>query len=314
MVKFKYMKTLLVGNFGAKNIGDELILSSALEIYPKSLVMTSDEKYSQTFTGKSFKAFLFPPTGLKSFFKFILVSKYRKNILGLKNEDVKKVVFAGGGLFAIKFRACLLWFLVFIWLKKLCKDSEFIFEYQGVDDNLSFLSKKMIQYVFSRADFISVRDVLSKKSLEGLGIKNVILAEDRVFGFFKEEKNKLKKIKKEKDKKNKKILLLNSLSYFEQKKYSKIKINYKDYKQIFLAFAPSDLSFLPENFEGEVLVIKTKKQLLTLMGESDSGVGERLHFLILCKSFLSSEKTKTLKTPYSEKVQSFCDKEKIKVF
>ena len=177
-----------------------------------------------------------------------------------------------------------------------------------MDNNLSFLSKKIIQYVFSRADFISVRDVSSKKVLEDLGINNVILKEDRVFSEFKNlKKNKF-------ENKKQKILLLNFLSKVDQKKYSEIGRKYKNYKQIYLPFQPSDLGFIPENFKGKILKIKTKKELLSLMGESESGVGERLHFLILCRSFLGSEKTKTLKNPYSEKVQSFCDEARIKIF
>ena len=311
------MKNLLVGNFGAKNLGDELILSSALKDYPNSGVMTSDSNFSQKFVGKNFKTFKFPPTGFRSFLKYFFDGTYRKKNLELQKERFEKIIFPGGGLFAIKFRACFLWFLVFVFLKKKFPKSEFIFEYQGIDKNLSFLSKKIVQYIFSRVNYISVRDENSKKVLEVLGINNVELKDDRVFERFKDDKIIRRAIHNRpygKRMKKQRILLLNSLSVFEQKKYSKLCEKYKNYRQIFVPFQPSDLAFVPENFKGKIIEVKTENQLLDLIGDSDSGVGERLHFLILCRCFLGSKNTKTLKKPYSEKVRIFCKKEDIKFF
>ena len=63
---FEHMKTLLVGNFGADNVGDELILLAALEVYPESLVMTSNPEFSQTFTERTFETISMTPTGFRS--------------------------------------------------------------------------------------------------------------------------------------------------------------------------------------------------------------------------------------------------------
>lgn len=74
-------KTLLIGNFGSGNIGDELILNFSLEKYEKDdvVVMTNEKVFSQEFTEKQFETIPFFPTGVRSFFSFIFDKKAKKD-------------------------------------------------------------------------------------------------------------------------------------------------------------------------------------------------------------------------------------------
>ena len=96
------MKTLLVGNFGARNVGDEMILASALERYPDAVVATADAEFSTRFQEKKFQTVLPFPTGLRSWIRFL--SHPEATMRELKGT-IDTIVFPGGGLLAIKDKA-----------------------------------------------------------------------------------------------------------------------------------------------------------------------------------------------------------------
>ncbi len=298
-------KTLLVGNFGAKNIGDELILDVALKAYPESVIMTAAPEWTRDFCENPFETVLFPPTAFRSWWKFVTSSAYRRQLFGLKDR-VDKVVFVGGGLFAIKLRACILWFQVFIWLKFLLgKNIPVIMEYQGIDEKLGFISKKLARYVFERVDHVSVRDEASARAIKAFGILDYGLKEDRVFEAFKDN---------EIADKNSKLIVFNALSFLDLDHWEKIFSNLDGFDCVFLVCQPSDRNFVPEIFPGEIIEPKNKTELFQLLKRADFMVAERLHAIILGACFCGVQKTFTLKSPYSEKVKSFCEKEGIKVY
>ena len=284
------MKTLLIGNFGAKNLGDELILNFAIEkIGAKNcVVMTADCDFSQKFCGRNFETIPVFPTGFCSFFQFFLNKNHRKKILLAKSAD--RVVFPGGGLFAIKFRAFFLWFLIFLWVKFLVKKPIF-FENQGVDFPRNFIEKWILKFVFSRTESISVRDFESSEALKKCGIDAKIVA-DRVFENLKFEKTEKQKIS-----------LWNS----------RADVDFFGQEGVFLAMEPGDLDFA-RNFCGKSVFPQTKSELFSLFSVAERAIGERLHFLILGVKFCGSEKTFCLRKPYSQKVASFCEKNEVKVF
>lgn len=305
----KTSKILFIGNFGAKNLGDELILGFALEnVKSNAIVMTHNSDFSQHFCENSFETVPFFPTGFRSFYRFFSDKDYRKELLSLR-ECVNEVVFPGGGLFAIKFRAILLWFIVFLWVKYLFKGKKVSFQHQGIDGNLGFVSRFLIKQVFSRVDGVSVRDEVSAKALEQMNIKGlkVQIKEDLVFEQL--QKNKLEKgIEKEK------IILLNALSNFSVDKWEEIEYKFPKFEKVFVCFDPKDKRFLPEDFSGRVLCIKSKTELFEVFARAQMAIGERLHFLILGQYFCGSDQTYSLKEPYSQKVKSFCRKQDIKSF
>lgn len=303
------MKTLLVGNFGAHNVGDELILSAALNDYPEAWVMTDNGRASQKFCDKEFKTVPFPPTAFRSWWRFCFESTYRAEVKKTKHFD--KIVFAGGGLFAIKLRACLLWFLVFRWLKFLNPAAEFRFEYQGVDQGLSGFAKKLTQWTFAKADFISVRDANSQKALKSLNISKVVLTEDRVWLWLNDLAENLK-LSFNHASNTKGVILFNALDFCEKDVFEiEHRMTHKTVK--FVAFAPSDLKFAPLGIQ--TVLPKTQQEVFNLFLSSELAIGERLHFMIVAKCFSeNAADTFLLRASYSEKVDSFVNEHQITYF
>lgn len=296
-------QTLLVGNFGAQNLGDELILCAALKDYPAAWVMSAHAKLSQEFCETSFRAVCFSPTGFRSFGRYFFSKDYRLALKDLKGFE--QIVFAGGGLFAIKLRACGLWFLVFWWLKRLNPTAEFRFEYQGIDTKMNFLSRTLIRWVFRRADFVSVRDKNSQRGLINMGILNPLLSGDRVekADYFWQSKVLPKS-----------YILVNALDIIDLRTQQRLKRIGRGKDIIFLAFQASDEKFLPSNWSGSFAFPSTKTQLLNLISNADLVIGERLHALLLGTKLLGREKVKLLRKPYAEKVQVFAKKFSWKIF
>jgi len=314
-------KTLLVGSFGANNLGDELILLVALKKYPDSVVMTSNSKFSRNFTDTEFEVMSFPPTGFRSILKFIFSRKYRKNLCKFKTK-IDRVVFAGGGLFSIKFRAYFLWWLVFIWLKLILKKTvEFKFEYQGIDESRNFLEKFILKYVFTRVHFISVRDKESKQALKSVlnvkQFKNVQVLDDRVYEWLKtiDCDSEIKSFEDEfVDKtedcnfkiksKSRDILLLNARNYIDKIKYYKIINKYANLEIVWILFEKNDRKFVPNDFTGVIIFAKNYKELFCLFNKAKICIGERFHFLVLAKIFVNKN-IFLWKPPYAKKVDSF---------
>ncbi len=296
-------KTLLIGNFGAGNIGDELILSSALENYPNSIVMTNDGESSSQFVEKKIETVPFFPTGIRSAIRFLFSSSYRKKLFNLRNQ-IDQVIFPGGGLFAIRFRACFLWWLVFLWTQKTLKDARISFEHQGIDQKLGWGSRILTRYVLSRVGNISVRDEASQIAVKQLIGKNVQNQGDRVSRFLSSHFPQ-RNFQKEN------LILINSLSEWSfshiQKKLIEKQIFHSnnEIEYIFIAFQKSDTQHVPEDFPGKVAFPQTQTQLFNLFQKASFVIGERFHSILLGEFFCGAERTFTLRKPYSEKVWSF---------
>ncbi len=302
------MKTLLVGNFGDHNLGDELILAAALESYPDVVVMTSDPVFSRTFTERDFETVPFPPTGLRSWIRYYTNRRSRLEVEKLRRVKIEEIVFPGGGLFAIKTKACVLWWLVFRFLKKSFPAAEIRFEHQGVDQRLSWLGKRLAKRVFGQADFVSVRDGVSGGALEVLGIREVVLGEDRVFEWLESSKQKAES-SRDSSRAVQPTCLVNAVKPFN---VEKIEAKYPEHRIVFVPFARYDLSVLPDNFPHEVIFPQTKTELLDLLNQADVLIGERFHSIVCGYHFCGPEKIFTLRDPYSEKVAAFCKVHKIK--
>ncbi len=294
-------KVLIIGNFGAKNLGDELILASALAQYPQAVVMTSNAKYSQKFVGREFQTTEFFPSGVRSFFKFCFDKKFRCAILSLENQDFEKVVFPGGGLFAIKTRAVVLWTIIFLWAKYFLRKPIY-FQSAGVDAGMNFFAKFLIKFVFQRADFTSARDEKSAKFLSQVSKRKIENIGDGAENLIKSQVSESKK---------EKILCLNARAPFD---FTSILQDpkFKDYRKVFVAFEFSDLSFAPQNIK--IVFPETMEELFDLFSSAEIAIGERLHFLIVSVLFCGNENVFTPRKSYSEKVANFCEKNEVSVF
>lgn len=289
------MRILLVGNFGAKNLGDELILLAALQDYPEAAVMTADSDWTQHFCEREFETVVFPPTAFRSWLRYARSPLYRRQVKALENS-FDRIIFVGGGLFAIKLRACILWWFVFKWLKRLNPTAEIWFENQGIDCCLSWLSKKLMVSVLRQADLVSTRDKLSFNETKNLAISKVELKSDR---FWETDFGWITSVDKQP------IVLVNALVPLEPALRKDLYDRYKNKELVFVAFAKSDLRFVPKNWPGKVEFPETQSELFELFDQAEELVGERLHSLLMGSKVLGLEAVCLLREPYSEKVTVF---------
>jgi len=297
---------LIIGNFGAKNLGDELILASALAQNKNVVVMTSDSKYSQKFIGREFETTEFFPSGVRSFWRFCFDARFRQSITSLKKENFEKIIFPGGGLFAIKNRAVWIWTIVFLWAKYFIKKPVH-FQSVGVDASMNFFSQILIRFVFHRASSISARDDKSARFLSKICARRIENIGDAAENFVASKFLELKISEEKKEK----ILCLNTLSPFDFTQILNDK-KFENHKKLFVAFEPSDLKFAPE--EVEKVSPKTMEEIFNLFSSVEIAIGERLHFLIVAEIFCGDDNVYTPQKPYSEKVRNFCAEKGISIF
>lgn len=283
---------LLVGSFGARNIGDELILDSALDEYKNAVVVTANKKASQKFCERDFSCIKPLPAGFRSLIAWTSDPLYRKD-WNNASKHIDTIVFPGGGLFAISFIACFYWFLTFLWLKHFFPKAKIIFQHQGVDKGMGFFSRLLAGYVLKRADSITVRDTASVQAVYQVTGRMVEDKGDRVEKYLDS-----KKIKTGSN------ILINAVKKFDG---TKIRKKYGE-KIKFIAFAPKDLYACRVSLQANAHFPKTKSELFDIFGSSKMIIGERFHSIVLGKYLLGKENTKVLRKPYSEKVKSFSRK------
>lgn len=165
------MKIVVIGNYGAKNLGDEMILegllSSLNNVYTDAeiSVLSGDPiETAKTHDVKSSEKF---PAGIKSFFRFFK-SKTPKIV---KNSDL--VVLGGGGLFgSLSFHANIIWaiqaLMAYYYKKPL------VMYGQSISEIKNPILKKLIRKIFQKAEIIAMRDEKSIQHLKNLGVKKEI--------------------------------------------------------------------------------------------------------------------------------------------
>lgn len=171
------MKNLLIcGNYGATNLGDEMILAALLQhvrfLAPKShiVVLSADPSHTRAF--HHVESFFLLPFGFRSFFRGIFRGELLKTLRAYQKADA--VLMGGGGLFTDeRIYAIFLWGIhalaAFVFFKP------FYVYAQSIGPLRYFLSRSIVSFVFKRARFISVRDYASKKILVALGISTSIV-------------------------------------------------------------------------------------------------------------------------------------------
>jgi len=163
------MKIVIVGNYGANNLGDELILEGLLKTIRKIkpaadiVVLSADpKKTKEKFEVRSIKKF---PAGLRSIFQYIFIGALWKTIKEVRNCDF--VIVGGGGLFDdTRFKAIWIWTvqtaIAYLLRRKV------IMYGQSIKPLKSKLAQKIIKKLFQKAIFIAVRDEDSKEILKTL--------------------------------------------------------------------------------------------------------------------------------------------------
>lgn len=175
-ILIKIKKIVIFGNYGGQNIGDEFILKNFASYLKNNFDLTVVSS-NIFYTKKHHLVHCIspPPFGFRSLLKFKLFDF----IKALKYSDY--IVFGGGGLFQDNEpKAIFLWFYYFL-ICSFFKKKIFIVANSIGPLNLR-LSKIIVKYIFSRVDFISLRDLESKKLLDKLNVKNKsVVCTDAVF-------------------------------------------------------------------------------------------------------------------------------------
>lgn len=171
------MRIAIIGNYGAKNLGDEMILEGLLktlrQLTPEAetLVLSGDPaETAKRYSVKSVPKF---PAGLRSF-----LSGFSTNATLEEVKTCDYVIVGGGGLFAgVTLKGSLIWAVQVYRCLRLKKPV--IMYGQSLGPVKGFLLKMLIKYLFSRAAFVAVRDRQSKSELENLNLdKEVLLMPD----------------------------------------------------------------------------------------------------------------------------------------
>lgn len=298
------MNPLLIGSFGAENIGDELILNAALTKHSSAIVMTADAKKSQEFLEKSFPSVPPFPTGIKSLFHFLKAKNW--NTYKKLNKKIDQIIFPGGGLFSLSLKACLIWTIHIWWCRHFFPGKKIHLESQGIDFPRNFFARKLIQWGLLNVNSVSVRDRLSQENAQKISEKKASIVGDAVENYFK--KNPVIPAQAGIQNLKTKKALLNAAKPFNLEKLIK-KIDQR--KSTFIAFDKNDLKKIPGNFPGKIIFPKTISELFETFQEHEIFIGQRFHFLVLAKH-ISPKTTFLLESPYAPKTDQYAKTNGIK--
>ncbi|MBT4456598.1 hypothetical protein HOC54_05660 [Candidatus Peregrinibacteria bacterium] len=163
------MKFGIIGNYGASNVGDELILEGLLATIRKSkpaaeiVVLSANPSHTrEKFEVKSVHKF---PAGPRSIFSYLLNGNFKKTKAQIKECDY--VIVGGGGLFDdSSFKAIWIWTVQTYMAYSLKK--KVIMYGQSIKEPRSSLTKKIIKKLFKKSSFVAVRDEDSKRIIKKL--------------------------------------------------------------------------------------------------------------------------------------------------
>ena len=163
------MKYVIVGNYGAQNLGDEMILEGLLEMLKKAdnsadiCVLKGNEKF---------------PAGIKSGIKWIFGGN-KNTKEKVKNCDY--FILGGGGLFgSLSQYANIIWGLQAMYAYQNKKPVLMLGQSVGKIKNKYV--QKFVKNLFNKSDLISVRDEKSKENLREIGVtKKIVVVPDLAF-------------------------------------------------------------------------------------------------------------------------------------
>ncbi|MFA5947607.1 MAG: glycosyltransferase [Candidatus Gracilibacteria bacterium] len=267
-------KVLIIGSYGASNIGDEEMIDVILEKLPheiKKFVLTGDVK--DTLARHKFISSASPhlPFGFRSFFSF----KWIKSFYLLWKSDL--VIVGGGGLFTQSFSSysILLWSWHVFWASLFGKRIVFL----GI--SVGVLKSKILKHValwaLNRGEKIYLRDSLSYEYLsEYLYKSKISLGSDLTF---------CRNFQINKEFEKKKIVALNFREFDMDFSIFRFFINYCNkcgYKVLLCALEERDVIIMSEFADEEtgVAFFKNLDELKNVLLDCEFAVGMRLHFLI----------------------------------
>lgn len=294
------MKVVICGNYGAKNIGDELILEGIInlirDIKKNSKITVLSESPQRTKKKFRVKACPKVPSGLRSIVKSVF-KRENKAKTAIKNCD--NFILGGGGLFAgPSKRANIIWAIQAITALKYKKP--LIILGQSIGDNAGPLTRLIIKHVFNKAAYISVRDDYSKKILKKWGItRKINRIPDLAFMV------KRPKIKQKRDQKTV-LLALTKVNIQSISPFLRHLVEEHGYKLNYINFQEGSGSDekTHKSFDLPIKKIKQPKdsqELLKIFQKAEFLIGMRLHSIIT--SIMSD--TPFIGISYAKKVKEF---------
>lgn len=302
------MKFLLIGNYGATNLGDEIILNEMINLIREkfknaNITVFSANPVETVRNHPKIKSQHPLPFGFRSLFRMFGPNGHR-SVKTIKDADY--MIIGGGGLFSgLSLYANLLWgfhaFVGILFGKKIIMYS------QSIGPVKWGIQRIILKYIFQKSTFISVRDPDSKAELEKMKIKKEIhLMPDMIFRARKPKTS----IKKE----NNQILVNLRSGYHNQYQQKELRkflnwLNKKGYQINFVPFQnkiESDKD-LTEKFQ-QKLPFKTKihtpqnlEEVLDLYKNAEYIIATRLHAALAA---IKSE-SPLISIAYSQKVNSY---------
>ena len=287
--------TLLVGNYGASNIGDDMLLEASKQILNgENLKIMSPLGGDFPIFNSGFRSFL-----LKPWNNFLALDAIWKS---------NRVVFGGGGLLnSDNWRSLVIWGQILFWASMMHKNVSLLGQ--------SFSSKPgwLLAFLLRQCRQITVRDSKSSQYLSQANIphekskdlalelnqtqiERVMQASDITANWHEDEP---------KDG----FILVNLREYrlLDQKIYENLirMINELDANVVFVAFEQSDVDFFERYCRHSKMYLK--KASADLFKRADVAIGMRLHFCITARKY----GLKTLPLAYASKVAGLFEDAKV---
>jgi polysaccharide pyruvyl transferase WcaK-like protein len=165
------MKIAVFGNYGVRNLGDDLILmgiQKKFEHHDLSVFCGNPDEVRTEFGLKSFPFF---PGGVRTWVKYLFSRYYRREIR-MSFEMLRqcdRIMIGGGGILVDRhFKAVILWWAQLRMIRRTGKPYEFL----GNSLELKkFWSKILLLRFLKKAESVTVRDTASKAFLQSNGVK-----------------------------------------------------------------------------------------------------------------------------------------------
>ena len=226
------MKALLVGYYGAGNLGDEILLAASLKFLSEcssvssvSVLSENPEKTLEQFSGRFFKR------EFKALNKF-LVSDLLSGI-----SECDSVIFGGGSIFqsVTSFKSLFYYSCVLLWAKLLRK--KIILLSQGIGPFRDIFSECLAKTCFRSANFVGLREGEGNLHFtKKWNIKNFTCTYDLAWSLNYENKN---------EKQNSLIISLRTLAELSTEKIQMlvnfVSQNFNDWEIKLLAFQNTDI-------------------------------------------------------------------------
>ncbi len=286
--------TLLIGSFGAQNLGDELILTQALRDTPDAVVMTANPQHSQTFTETTFPTVPPFPMGLRSGFSWLMGGL---RPLPVTQFPIRQIIFPGGGLFAIHTRAYFLWWLTLRWCRWVLPQATIHLQHQGFDPPPNRLCQWLLRDALTLVSTVTVRDTPSAQVVHSHSSHSPTIVDDRVLTPLPVAQHPPLPLPE--------VIFLSAVAPITDTLWHSLQATFPGAQWHFIAFTPADALHCPPG--AQLHRPTTQSALRTLYAVADLVLGERYHSFILGLNALAPHQVKLYRPPYSHKVAHLRD-------